>query len=332
MCFISISLHAAVLTLIRYERRTSTNGHLITRVFSLLQIFMSSVYLINEVLQKCNIRRSTTYSYFQITCYLALGLLYFFMSITITIDRFLEVYLNIVYPVYLTERHFYIAFSFFLTCAVFQTSFLVLIDSNMFHTAESLSCKYTYPILDIMSISLTAGTYSYIFWKCSKRSIVPDYMKQKNMATISSRRIKLNWRQLCRLLLMALSTLTSILPMCIYMAHEWSFHFSMLDGFMAIFIKDGILHMVFLENVREKLRVLLRSTRVQPVDPAAVITRDRNNTCSLSFMKATSSERKVLEWRESCLNKRVSTVHLQSPVYNPYSGYNHFLVSDHFPS
>ena len=327
MCLIAVSLHSAVLNLIRYERRTNTNGHLITRVFSMLEILMCFVYLVNEILQECNFRRGTTYKNLQVSAYLCLGLLYFLMSITITIDRFLEVYLNIIYPVYLTERHFYIAISFYLTCALFQTAFLVLIDFKLFHMVEIWSRKYTYPMLDAISISLTAGTYSYIFWKCSKRSIVPDYMKTKVIANISQRRIKLNCRQLCRLMLMVLSTLSSILPMCIYMAHGWDFNSSMLDGFVIICIKDGLLHMVFLENVREKWRSLIRSSRVQPTIVGDVF--------ALSYMKTSSSEAKVLEWRENYMNKRLSTTahlqHLETPVYNPpHSISNHFWTKSYF--
>ena len=125
MSLLAISLHVMVISLIRFERRTRTNGHLITRVFSILEIITCLVYFINEILLECNIRRDVTYRHFQIAAYLGSGLLYFLMSITISIDRFLEVYLNIVYPVYLTERHFYMALSFYLTLAGFQSCFLV---------------------------------------------------------------------------------------------------------------------------------------------------------------------------------------------------------------
>lgn len=102
--------------------------------------------------------------------YIGVTLAYFFVIILITIERFLEVYLNIKYPLYWTATY--------TQCSLFAMWFLCIASTlaalmypNFDETALRHLCYlYIFPSVEILFVLIGSFVYSYVFVKLRFKS------------------------------------------------------------------------------------------------------------------------------------------------------------------
>lgn len=87
---------------------------------------------------------------------------YYFIMISLTLDRFLEVYLNIRYPIYCTEERTKIVVAGIWVLSVCFTIFLYTTQLSASSDLNDTILIYFYPIFGIICVLVALFTYTYI--------------------------------------------------------------------------------------------------------------------------------------------------------------------------
>lgn len=100
---------------------------------------------------------------------------YVLIMISITIDRFAEVYLNIKYPIYWsTRKTIYFMMFQWLICvvvAVVSTAFVIRYGDKASNEFEHIYAAYFFPIADLTFVTVAVITYSYIATKLIRKKV-----------------------------------------------------------------------------------------------------------------------------------------------------------------
>lgn len=254
LCPVVMIVNISVVVLIRAEKKTSTNRYSITKHISCLEVFIVCTHV---VISLCEESMSTPHSSrLRSVEYICFGTLYYLVYLTLVTDRLLEVYLNIKYPVYITGGQFYFAASLYWMISVFLGIAVGLTDDSKLKNIGEIFMTFIYPASDAFSIIFTTSVYTYIFWRCSKNTIIPDYMKRQYTRKIRN-------RTYFRALLIFLTTITSLLPMACFIFYG-EVKAQMVLCFAILFLRDGILHIILQEHVREHVHNFLKRNKVLP--------------------------------------------------------------------
>ena len=160
---IPLILHATgIYFLYKFRRCYSNKSHLLYLVnLSLIEIVFVSTGLLWHILLECGLERAAYYT--QTIQYSTVCLHYFLSMIYMTVDRFMEVRLNIVYPVYWKYRYTKILLlSSWIVCALLSFG-IMLIDLPERKYTNQIIFLYFYPIFESIFITLSTCIYGYIF-------------------------------------------------------------------------------------------------------------------------------------------------------------------------
>ena len=180
-----------------------------------------------------------------------------FAIIHIINDRFLEIYLNIKYPLYMNSKRIkMIACMVWLISLIFATTRLLLC---MLYSDKSVHLKFydtTVLLLDVLIVLLAIGTYSYFY-------IMVKKMHQKNTTRKSTfKRFKVPFLVILTFILFNVTS-TIVLTVASYSVlrenvEDLLWHFSIFLDITG-FISDVCIYVFLQKEIRKLCLVLMRN-------------------------------------------------------------------------
>ena len=272
-------LQLIVMIMLRKERETHTNRHRIIWHFSFIEICISVLHVFFVPFHHSNYKTAT----YVLSCleFIGLGATYFCMSLTIVVDRFLELYLSITYPVFISPLHLYAANGVYWLLGVTFSVILINFDEQRGKEILIAGFKYLYPILEGCILFLSLLVYTYISVKLLNNRIVPAHIRRLERLDRRRHRHR-QYRKIARCTFITIVTAIGILPFTYYLCgHDNGI---LLMFYQFVFIKDGIVHILIQENVRAKIAdVFKRKNKVdikvhtQPGDPFVIFKHHLNS-------------------------------------------------------
>ena len=163
MCFFSMVVHAVGLYIL-HSLRGSLDINQTQRIFlfnlSLSEFMMMSCEPFKTILEWTN--HMVPHHYVAIIQLGGFSLMYYLSMIYLTIDRFFQMYLNITYPLYWSERK-----TRCLMAAMWVISFVLTVILWVFYQVEKIEYndilyKYLFPICEGVFLIIAIVTYCYI--------------------------------------------------------------------------------------------------------------------------------------------------------------------------
>ena len=158
-----IIFHVIGIYLLKQPNQLEDNQKLYLIHMSIIEIMFSIIQFILLNLKVF----LTDVIYFQYTSFIshAVGFSWSNVLIMLTFDRFLHVYLNIKYQLYVTKKitKLIILFSYLLGIC-FVVAILLCVNIT-FHDKRHILRVYLYPIYAVFLIAVFAFTYIYIYWR-----------------------------------------------------------------------------------------------------------------------------------------------------------------------
>ena len=258
LCTTAVVLHISCIITIRYEEEKHTNDREITIQLSIIEVTACFIHMIVTSLRnEINIKELVI-----ATEYFTVAILYYLYSITLIVDRFLAVYWNIKYPVYINRRHFLkAAFLFWILTIAFIIWFTN--TSSEIRTEVTIIAKNTlFPLIEAIYFILTISIYAFIFWKLNKSNLIPNYMKRLNRKASRQHFIK----RIIRIMLVFTIAITTFSPIFAYIVCNGTLNEITVRLFLIVFVKDAVLHMLLQEHLREKVKEFFRKKNRIDID------------------------------------------------------------------
>lgn len=285
LCTTAIVLHISCIITMRYAEEKHTNDREITIQLSIIEVIACFIHMIVTAL-KNNIKIK---EFVIATEYFTVAILYYLYSITLIVDRFLAVYWNLKYPVYINRRHFLkAAILFWISTIVFIIWFTN--TSSEIRTKVTINAKDTlFPLIETIYFILTISIYAFIFWKLNKNSLIPNYMKRVNKRAGRQHLIK----RIIRIMLVFTIAMTTFSPFFSYIVCNGTLNEVTVRLFLIVFVKDAVLHILFQEHLREKVKEYFRKKNRIDIDIQNnlffIELEKRSENCPAEYIRNESS-------------------------------------------
>ena len=280
-------------------------------VISVLNLILNMLYMFPYHDTAALIRMKQTNEYLTIVIHTMLSFVFYMCMILITLDKMLEVWLNIRYSIYCNAMkakylmYFTWVIGFIIFVIIITTYLLLEFPYHKFNV-------YCFLIFDFSFITIAVVSYSSIFYKYKETRMHPSGNRNNGQSRRSLLKIFLNSRFYISILLIASFILFMIVPDLIYVfvliqnglrkhaigtAFQDHIHKNALEQVVSLlytisFLCDGTIYILMQTNVRRllwrKLRMMRFVRRVFPKTEAKLRTR-READISIIINSTTTS-------------------------------------------
>ena len=197
-----------------YKNGTQSVNQLYIISLSISELLISILHFLNRLIA-CHAEKGThnvDVNFYILSCETGICIIYYLNMFYITIDKLMEILLNIRYPIYWNEEKAktLLMVTWFLGI-IFSLSMIFALTFASFHNENSFS-KYFYPTIDFMFLAIALLTYGFIFNKFKHTRTSPTGNKHKSLFNVF-----LNSKFYISVLLISTFLLFTIVPDLIFM-------------------------------------------------------------------------------------------------------------------
>ena len=265
-------LHIAVLVLLRKEEKININGnqkYLIIALSIWWLAFVASSVIHESIFYATGTRTNNIGLCASLYCVIVIAMAYYFIMFAITLDRFLELQLNIKYPLYWNKNR--TKNTLILLCCMLNVAWVVLLCTvfsyqqpglmlNIHEKIYRIYFTYLTPIFDTVFVIFATIVYSYIFYKLHKnRKTEQTLVKQvRRNETKTNINVKVK-RYRVPFWIILTFILFWIVPNIFYLFFNEYFYVVSFGLYRTGSIVDGVICLSNLNIVKAKLREFKRN-------------------------------------------------------------------------